>query len=138
MDEMEKKQKLTSLIKWGIIWFAVALGCFFIEQPYGETDIREIMEKISNCFTVSGVVIGGIGGLSYISFLGGYDGLGYAFSNFALHNIWTTKQPKRYKSLYEYKEAKDKKGRKWIPSALIVGLASIAIGIVFLVIYYIL
>lgn len=136
-DIEEKKQRIAKIIKWAIIWLAVAIASFFIEAPYNETDVREIMEKISNCFTVSGVVIAGIGGLSYVSHLGGYDGIGYAFSNFSLHNIWVSKQPKKYKSLYEYKEAKDKKGRKWLPEALIIGLVSIAIGIVFLVVYYI-
>ena len=127
-----------TLLKWGIACFVLAVLCFFAEKPYAETELREIMGKISNCFTVPGVVIGGIGVLSYVSYRGGYDGLGYAFSNFALHNIWTTRQPKRYKSLYEYKEAKDQAGRKWLPHALIIGLGSIAIGSLFTVLYCIL
>lgn len=139
MNEMEKRQKLMTFVKWGIVCFALAVLCFFfVEKPYAETELREVIGRISNCFAVPGVVIGGIGGLSYVSYRGGYDGLGYAFSNFGLHNIWTTRQPKRYKSLYEYKEAKDQTGRKWLPEALIVGLGFIAIGLLLTLIYCIL
>ena len=135
MNEMEKRPKLMIFVKWCVVCLAIAVVCFFIEKPYAETELREVIGKVSNCFTIPGVLIGGIGGLSYVSYLGGYDGLSYAFSNFGLHNLWTRKQPKRYKSLYEYKEAKDNAGRKWLPSALMAGLASIAIGILFTIIY---
>ena len=138
MNEMEKRQRLMAFAKWGIACFVLAVLCFFAEKPYAETELREIMGKISNCFTVPGVLIGGLGGLSYVSYRGGYDGLSYAFSNFGLHNLWTKKQPKRYKSLYEYKETKDEAGRKWLPSALMAGLASLLIGLLFMIIYCIL
>ena len=139
MNEMEKRKKVITLVKWSISCFVLAVLCFiFIEKPYAETELREIIGRLSNCFTVPGVLIGGIGGLSYVSYRGGYDGLGYAFSNFGLHNIWTTKQPKKYKSLYEYREAKDKAGRSWLPSALMVGLGSVAIGLLLTIVYCIL
>ena len=139
MNEMEKRKKVITLVKWSISCFVLAVLCFiFIEKPYAETELREIIGRLSNCFTVPGVLIGGIGGLSYVSYRGGYDGLGYAFSNFGLHNIWTTKQPKKYKSLYEYRESKDKAGRSWLPSALMVGLGSVAIGLLLTIVYCIL
>ena len=139
MNEMEKRKKVITLVKWSISCFVLAVLCFiFIEKPYAEAELREIIGRLSNCFTVPGVLIGGIGGLSYVSYRGGYDGLGYAFSNFGLHNIWTTKQPKKYKSLYEYREAKDKAGRSWLPSALMVGLGSVAIGLLLTIVYCIL
>ena len=137
MEENEKRDKILKAVKWSIIWLAIALACFFIEEPYAEKSAAEVIGKISNCFTVPGILLAGVGGLTYVSRLGGYDGIGYAFSNFGLHNIWVTKQPKRYKSFYEYKEAKNKKGRKWLPEALITGLISLAVGVVFLIIYYI-
>jgi asparagine N-glycosylation enzyme membrane subunit Stt3 len=137
MEEKEKHPKILKAVKWSIIWLAIAIACFFVEEPYAEKSAVEIIGKISNCFTVPGVILAGIGGLSYVSRLGGYDGIGYAFSNFGLHNIWTTRHPKKYKSLYEYKEAKDKNGRKWLPEALITGLVSLFAGAIFLVIYFI-
>ena len=135
MNEMEKRQKLMAFAKWAIACLVIAIACFFNEKPYAEPELRAAIGKLSNCFTMPGVLIGGLGGLSYVSYRGGYDSLSYAFSNFGLHNIWTKKQPKRYKNLYEYKEAKDNAGRKWLPSALMAGLASIAIGLMLTIIY---
>lgn len=138
-DDRELRQKTISYVKWSVACAIIAIACFFLtEKPYLETTAANVIGKIGNCFIVPGVVISGIGGLSYISYLGGYDSLSYTFSNFALHNIWVKNQPKRYKTFYEYKEQKDKKGRKWLPRALVVGLISFAIGVILTVIYMIL
>ena len=138
MNEMEKRQKAITCLKWGILCLSLAVVCFFFEKPYAQTELREIIGKISNCFTVPGVLLSAIGGLSYVSYRGGYDGIGYAFSSFGLHNLWNIKQPKKYKTFYEYKESKDKKGRSWLPATLLVGLISLAIGALFMIIYCVL
>lgn len=138
IEENEKLQKITKIVKWSIVCLALIVACFFIEAPYKEKGAADVIGKISNCFTVPGVILFGIGGLSYVSHKGGFDGIGYAFSNFGLHNLWVTRHPKRYKNLYEYKEAKEQKGRKWLPESLFIGLASLALGVVFLIIYYLL
>lgn len=136
IDGEEKRQIIISYVKWSIVCVAIAIFCFFVtEKPYAQANATEVIGKIGNCFTVPGVLLSGIGGLSYISYLGGFDSLAYAFSNFGLHNIWVKRQPERYKSFYEYKEAKNKKGRKWLPKTLSVGLVSLGIGLIFTVIY---
>ena len=138
IDESEKRQIIVSYVKWGIACIAIALFCFFVtEKPYEQATAADVVGRIANCFVVPGVVLSGIGALSYVSFLGGYDSLSYAFVNFGLHNLWVKRQPKKYKNFYEYKEEKNEKGRKWLPRALTVGLISLAIGIVLTVIYLI-
>ena len=138
IDEGEFRQKIISYVKWGAVCVAIVLFCFFaVEKPYAQATAADVIGKIGNCFFVPGVVLSGIGALSYISYLGGYDSLSYTFSNFALHKIWVQRHPKRYKSLYEYKEAKNKKGRKWLPHAFAVGIVSLGLGVIFTVIYLI-
>ena len=63
--------------------------------------------------------------------LGAYDGLVYSFKNFGLHTlIGGNPNKKKTQTFYEYKTAKDEKGRKWFPNFLWVGVASLVIGII--------
>lgn len=136
MDE-KKILRLKSYIKAGTVWLVLLVLAFWWENPFQAESIGEIFTAISNAFTIPGVIMTGLGGLTYLASKGAYDGLGYAFSNFGLHNVWMKRQPKKYKTLYDYKAAKDEKGRKWLPSALVFGLISLALGVISLVIYYI-
>ena len=137
MDE-EKKKRLIKYIRATVFWAIAFVACIFIEEPYNQEGALEVVGALCNCFTVPGVIFAGIAGLSYISYQGGYDGLGYAFTSFGLHNIFTSRQPKKYKTLYDYKVAKDERGRAWLPHFLVVGVASLAIGIVLLIVYFML
>ena len=136
MDE-KTQLKLSSYIKTGTAWLVLLVLSFWWENPFQKESVSEIFAAVSNAFTIPGVIMTGLGGLTYLASKGAYDGLGYAFSNFGLHNLWTKRQPKKYKTLYDYKAAKDEKGRKWLSSALVVGLVSLSLGVISLVIYYI-
>lgn len=136
MDGQEKMNKRIAYIKAIVFWIIAFFACLFIENTFALTEKKDIIESICNAFTVPGVIFAGIAGLSYIAYLGGYDGIGYAFSNFGLHNIFVTRQPTRYKDFYEYKQAKDARGRKWLPHYLVIGLASLAIGGILLIVYF--
>ena len=138
MADNTKKRKTRSYLIT-VLSLLVLLGlCLFYENPFAAEDAKEVMTRLGNAFAVPGVLFAGIGLLSYLASLGAYDSLGYTFSNFALHNIFVSKQPKKYKSLYEYKAAKDEKGRTWWRQGLFVGLASLFVSMVLLVVYYIL
>lgn len=138
MKKEKIKKFLLSCIKPASLLVAAIVACFFIEDPFAETEIKELIGDLADVFTTPGVVFSGIGLLSYFSYLGAYDGLAYAFSNFGLHNLWVTRRTERYKSLYDYRKAKDDKGRKWLPNVLAVGLLSFVIGIILFVVYLIL
>lgn len=136
---MDKEARKRILIKYGVcaaVYLVFLVLTVITENPFAQTDAEGVIGKICNCFTVPGIICAGVGALSYISYLGGYDSFGYAFTTFGLHNIWTTKQPKKYKTFYDYKQEKDEKGRKWLPEMLFIGLGSIAIGLILLLVYY--
>ncbi len=135
MDFGELNKKTLLYIKWALIALTLTVAMFFVEAPFAEESVKEVFGKISDCFFVPGVVLSGIGALSYFSYLGAYDSFGYIFSNFALHSLIYREQPKKYKSFYDYKQEKEEKGRKWSPHVLFVGLATLAISIIFFVVH---
>ena len=136
MDAQKKKKLFTTYLITSLVLISLVVACLFYEGAFSCEDAKAVVEKICNSFTVPGIMFAGVGLLSYLSSLGAYDGLSYSFVNFALHNLWFIKQPKKYKTFYDYKEAKDKKGRVWWPNLIIVGGASIVIGVIFLIISY--
>ena len=138
MDEEKRKKQIVNYAVAVLALLILVVFCLIWENPFSAENAKDAVMKLCNSFTVPGVVIAGVGGLSYLSSLGAYDGISYAFSNFALHNIWTSKQPKKYKNFYEYKTAKDEKGRAWLPHFLIVGTISLAVSIILLIVYLIL
>lgn len=138
MHKEEFFKKYLPYIKWGIFGVVAIVLMFIHEKPFSDDGIKEIFGSMSNCFAVPGVVLTGFGGLSYLSSLGAYDGLSYIFSNFSLHSIIPGHHNDKPKTLYEYKQQKDEKGRKWHPQPLIVGAVSLGISVVMLIIYAIL
>ena len=135
MDKDEKFKKRVSYIKAAVFWLMVFVAAMIIEDPFAETEAKEIVEALCNAFTVPGIIFVGWAGLTYVAYRGGYDGISYAFSNFGLHNIFTQRQPKQYKDFYEYKQMKDKRGRKWMPQYLLIGGISLAVAVILLVVY---
>lgn len=137
MEQNQKQQKLVRILIWGGVLVASILIFAMIEGVFSLTDPKEILGALSDACFVPGVLFTGVGAFTWISSKGGYDAFGYAFSNFSLHNLFPTKQPKKYSTLYDYKREKDEKGRKWLPQALLMGVASLLLGTVFLVLYLI-
>ena len=135
MDAQKKKKLLLTYLITSLALISLVVACLFYEKAFSAETLEDAMIRICNSFTIPGIVFAGVGALSYLSSIGAYDGISYSFTNFALHNLWFTKQPKKYKSFYEYKQAKDEKGRRWFPNLLIVGGASLALAVIFLVIY---
>lgn len=136
MNEEKKREKRIRYIKTACAMTVCVILCFVIINPFGEEGVKNVIGKISDCFIVPGVLFSGISLLSYVSYLGGYDSFGYAFSKFGLHNLWFTRQSAvRYESYYEYKQAKHEKGRKWFPHLLIFGLSALVLGVILLVVY---
>lgn len=143
MDERKPDNKWNGPSKWAYLFSVamvlvlVAIMFFTLEKPYEEETAKEIVGAISNCFIVPGALVGGVGALSYISRLGGFDGLTYAFTNFGLHTLFFTNPKKKHTTFYDYKEAKDEKGRKWFPNMLAAGGGALAVGIILTVVYLI-
>lgn len=108
--------------------FLIALSRGVFEQ----TNAKDLYQVLSDSFFVPAVVITGFGLLIFASNEGVFDGISYGVKAFL--GMFKSKQEKKYKSLYEYKEQKHavKTETKFI---LISGLIILAISIVFYILY---
>ena len=135
MEKEEFFKKYMPYIKWGIIAVVAVIFMFTYEKPFSQEGTKEIVGAISDCFAIPGVVMSGIGALTYLAKLGAYDGISYVFSNFALHSIIPGMYKDKFDSFYEYKQAKEAKGRRWLSHMCFVGLVTLAISVILLVVY---
>ena len=69
MEQNDKREKLIKYVKAIVILITLIIVTYFIEKPFEEETLGDVFGKISNCFTVPGVLFTGIAALSYISFL---------------------------------------------------------------------
>jgi hypothetical protein len=96
---------------------------------------KEVFGSMCNGFFIAGVLFTGVGALSYIGSKGTYDALSYGITKIGIHHIIPGMPKDIPESYYDYKQAKDEKGRGWFPNLFFVGLAGILISVVFLVFY---
>ena len=111
----------------------IVLLIVLMKNGFTETDVEIAMQIWCDAFFVSGVFLT-CGGLIVVASNGGvFDMLGYAVSL-----LWYTfKSPKverKYKTFYDYREARKDRKRS-VSYVLIVGLAMLAISVVFLILY---
>lgn len=120
---------------WALPTLAVLIVVMlFVTDVFGAENATEVFERLCDVFFVPGVLLASFGGLSFVAAKGGFDTVTYLFTNFALHSLMPTKQKKKYDSYYDYKTAKDERGRMWFPQVLIIGGASIAVSVVMLIV----
>ena len=138
MDKSFFKRKLVLYILWVLVAISFTVAMYFIEKPLEAESAKEIVAGFSNCFFVPGALISSFAILGWLASRGAYDGLGYIFSNFALHSLIYRHQPKKYESLYDYKQKKDEKGRTWPKHMLFVGLGTLTVSLILFIVYAIL
>jgi len=132
--EQKKKDKLKYLIT-GIVFLVIALAFMWNDGIFEKESVKEVMGSISNGFFITGGLFAGVGALSFIGSKGTYDTLSYGVSKIGIHHLIPGMPREDAESFYDYKVAKDKKGRVWFPNLLFVGLAGILLSVVFVVIY---
>lgn len=144
MDEKEiikteKKQidKIKYLVT-GAIFIILALVLMWNDGILEKENTKDVMGSISNGFFIAGGLFAGMGALSYIGSKGTYDTLSYGFTKIGIHQLIPGLPKDVPESFYEYKKAKDEKGRNWFPNLLITGLAGILLSVIFVVIYSVL
>ena len=113
-----------------VIAFSVAaiMGIFSAE---GATDIVKIL---SDAFAISGVLLVGSGLLVYASNGGIFNMLAYGALSF-LNAFRRNVSDRKYKSYYDYTEAKKEKKVKFA-HLMWAGLLYLALSLVFLILYY--
>lgn len=118
---------------------AAVVAVMIWKGVFAQPDAKGVFGVLSDAFFIPGVIFAGVGGLSRLGALGAYDTFGYLFSRFSSHNLWVTgARRKKYDSLYDYKQKKDEKGRRWLPHVLWTGIGALVVSIVLLVVYLIL
>lgn len=131
-----KRHNVKAYLISGAVFVALTILCVLFLKPFAEEDPVEALRKTIDAFTIPTVFFIGIGIISWVSALGGYDMLGFAVSRFSLHNILPgvgAKEDK--KSYYEYKQEKEEKGRTWLKEMFVVGLAGLILCLILLALY---
>lgn len=136
IDDKKKKELVIGYIVTISLTIILVIIMMVIKGGFKADSTKEFFHLLSDSFFVPGVLIAGVGGLSFLASLGAYDSFGYFFSRFSLHNLFFTNPKKdKYDSLYDYKKKKEEKGRHWLPYALWTGLGAIGVSILLVVIY---
>lgn len=131
------KKVLPYLIS-AVIGAAVAILIMFASYkihtvPPVKESVREIMTILSNSFLVPGVILVGVGLIIFASNGGAFDMLAFAVIRF--FDLFKKGAKGKYKDFYEYRAAK--KDREFKTSFMLwVGLAFIAVAVIFLICYY--
>lgn len=126
----------TKLLQYGITTFVVALCSLLImivQGLFNTTDYQTIMKILTDAFFAPGIIAVCFGLLIVASNGGTFYIFSYGMASFA--NLFRKDRSKmRYKTYYDYKEAM-KDQQKPYGFILIVGLAFVAISMIFMIIW---
>ena len=111
----------------------IVLLVVLMKNGFEEQDVEIAIQIWCDAFFVSGVFLT-CGGLIVVASNGGvFDMLGYAVS-LLWYTFKSSKVERKYKTFYDYREARKDRKRS-VSFVLIVGLALIAVSVVFLILY---
>lgn len=126
--------------KW-MIPAALAVLLFALEvyrkHLFGATEAAAVCGILSDGFFLPGVLLGGVGAISWAATFGQFDMLAYSSRQFFGHFIRPLAADLPH-SFYEYREEKNKKGRRWLVPTFFVGLICLVLSFVMLGLYYLL
>ena len=128
------KRSIISYAVTALIGLAMALCVSFIKSLYWLDDTTEVMKALSDCFSVPGLILICFALLVVCSNGGAFDMLTFGVKKVALLLKQTLSEKDR-ESFYEYRKRKQENKRSFA-YILIVGAAYLAIGVVFLAIFY--
>ena len=111
----------------------IVLLIVLMKNGFTETDVEIAMQIWCDAFFVSGVFLTCGGPIVVASNGGVFDMLGYAVS-LLWYTFKSSKVERKYKTFYDYREARKDRKRS-VSYVLIVGLAMLAISVVFLILY---
>lgn len=129
MPDNKRKYKYIGVMTTGLAFFLI---CAMVNGLFSETNALEILRKLTDCFTVAGVVLAGVGGLSWASSKGAYDIIKYGFD-------WVikpfTSRRNQFESFYDFKQRREEDRKPWLRECLIAGLGFIGVAVVLVVVY---
>ena len=111
----------------------LVISAFSLEL-FGAEDKEELLKDLSDCFFITGIVLSGVGAISWAGTEGAFDMLAYGCKTF--FGLFSASYAKKLpKSFYDYKQEKMEINRPWLKRTLIVGLIVLAVGILILIPY---
>lgn len=116
------------------VGIVLAFIVLLIKDVFHLTQIVDVMKILCDGFFVSGILLACFGGLVFASNGGVFDMITYGVK----HLFWLFKKnpaDRKYKDFYEYRMAMKEKKRSF-GFMVVVGLAFIAISLIFLALYY--
>ena len=133
---MKQTREIKSWVKYltgAVIGLVIALVVCLTKDLFKQTDTSMVLRILCDAFFIPGIVLAGIGVLTYLSSQGLYDGLTYSFASMARHRKNNPGDDKTPKSYFDYKNNKKRRGASW--HLVIVGVGFVVIGVVFYLIY---
>lgn len=129
MNETTKKLRTYGIaIAVGIGLFAIV---WFTRTLPEEPTAYDVVRNLADGFTVAGVVLAGVGGLSWCGTKGTFDMLSYGVSYTVGRFFPMGKKDTlhTHKSFYDYRMEKEERGRHWLKETFFVGLGFFAVAL---------
>ena len=124
-------------IKWlkPIIAAVVILVIYALSfELFNAGDMEELFKDLSDCFVITGIILSGVGAISWAGTEGAFDMLAYGCKT--VFGLFSSSYSKKLpKSFYDYKQEQIEKNRPWLKQTLVVGLAALAVGLLLLIPY---
>ena len=127
-----KKKEIQQYAVAIIIAVAIFVAGAFSQGLFEQSSLQEIFGCLSDCFLFPGVLLGGLGALTWIAGEGAFDMMTYG-TQFFFKRLLHPKE--KQESFYEYKMRKYEGSRQWLKHWFIVGLVCFALSVVFLLLY---
>ena len=129
MKEAGSKKKLLIWIAAGVLLcFTAALS----RGIFGAASAKDVFGMLSDSCILTGVLLGGLGGLSYMASEGFYDIFSYGIKT--VWKLFRTGKPAE--QFVDYKEEKAKARGPWLKQSLFTGLGFFILSGVFLLLYH--
>lgn len=128
-------KNLRGYIVSSVFGMLTVLFVLTLQDTWTQNDNVIIMKNFSDAFCVAGVLIGGVGLLTFISNDGFFDMLSYSFKK--MTNVFRSNPEKKLtKSYYEYKLEK-REYSSTFGFLLIVAAVFIVVALIFVGLYYV-
>ncbi len=129
-EQQEEKRKTTPLI-YAAVTAAAVLIVAAIRGIFKASGAADAMRILCDAFFIVGILMGGVGVLSWIGKSGSFDIFSYS-TKVILYKF----RPKaKLDNYYDYKQKKAEERKPWLKGLAICGVACIILSIVVLLIY---
>lgn len=132
-----KEKKWLKWLRPGIPALLMFVLVAVIKKLFEAPDAQSAIGIVADCFTVPGVLLTGVGLITWTATFGQFDMLGYSTRRFFGH-FFHGLSADLPADFYEYRKQKNDKGRVWLVHTFLVGIICLGLGVALLVVYFIL